>query len=280
MPWVTGNIGDILGSPAWTAAATLLALATIVLTLYLYRRGRSRKSLTFSQKATQLVSIHDEARGKIAINYEGEYVEQVFLIEVHLKNSGNEPVLPSDFLRPLTLELGKATAMTVDLARAKPSGLSPIFEIEDHRVRLSPLLLNPGDELSFKVLLRDYEREPRLSYRIVGVSKLVDERELEQRREKWRWLTTGDAFIAIGAVGLMVVGLSALTSGWLLKRENQSPTPRAAHALITLKDPHGERFCGDVLRLDDEKLTFRRLYRPHSFVIPTKRVASIRKNMC
>jgi hypothetical protein len=41
----TASLKDILGYPAWTAGATVVALVTIGVMVYLFRRGLTRKDL-------------------------------------------------------------------------------------------------------------------------------------------------------------------------------------------------------------------------------------------
>lgn len=248
---LSGGIGDILGDPAWTALATLLAAVSIGVPIWLYRRSRSRKALSFGRKVTQLVDIHDEARGKISIRYEDRPVEQVYLVEIHLKNSGNVPILQTDFDQPLTLDLGEATPMTVDLGETVPEGLAPELEIEGNRVKLRPLLLNPGDELTFKVLVRDYGGVAKLTYRIVGISDLTDARAQAQRAQGWRREVVENPFLSLILVG---VAVAVATLGLVNTLTSDSHSPEVKrHARFHSQGARDETFtiCGDLEKIEE-----------------------------
>ncbi len=41
------TLSDVLSHPAWTAGATVLAIVAIALTIALYKRSRSRRTLAY-----------------------------------------------------------------------------------------------------------------------------------------------------------------------------------------------------------------------------------------
>lgn len=167
---ISSDIGDVLRSPVWTVLATLLTAAAIAVTVFLHRRQRSRKSLACEISVIGLVSVHSAAEGRVQIHFEGEQVECVHLVEAHVENTGNVPVPRGDFERPISFHLGAgATALTVDVSNKTPLELTGEITLSGNEVSLMPLLLNPGDGLTLKILVRNLRDEVRCQYRIVGI---------------------------------------------------------------------------------------------------------------
>lgn len=168
------DLHQILLDPAWAVAGVVIGAVALIATVIFYLRGRSRKQLSFWRNVTQLVSIHNEARGRVTLNFEGEPVSNAYLIEVHLANSGNVAITDRDFVQPVEIILGgEARVMTAEEDGASPDDLDPKIEIDQDRARLVPLLLNPGDELTIKVLVRDFTGKVRVHARIVGIKELT-----------------------------------------------------------------------------------------------------------
>jgi hypothetical protein len=250
--FVGGSFNDVIGSPAWTVAATVLAAVAIGVSVYLSRRGRSRKELTYAKQVTQLVSIHDEGLGRISIHYEDEPVERAYLIELSLRNSGNVPIVEDDFDRPFTVTFGRATPMTLDIGETKPPELNPSLEMDENSVSIQPLLLNPGDELTFKVLVRDFDGEATLHGRIVGVRELVDARLQAERAASWRRAFAATPITSwLAALFSVVLVVLALVSS--LNRDE--PTEKAdSHTLFHVESgPQGsDAICGDLRGVDGD----------------------------
>ena len=174
----TADLGDVLGSPVWTALATLLAAAAIGVSVWLSRRNRTRKSMSYEISVTELVSLHsaaDNAKGRIKIYFDDEEIERVHLVEAEIRNTGNVPVMENDFDQPLMIELGEgASPLTVDVADTSPSDLRPQAAGYKTGVVLAPLLLNPGDGLTLKILTRNLRQTPECHYRFVGIAQMID----------------------------------------------------------------------------------------------------------
>jgi type II secretory pathway pseudopilin PulG len=214
----------------------VLGLAAIAVPIWVYLKQRSRKDLAKDVQVTRLVSIHNEAKGRITIHFEGEQIEQVHLVEVRLTNSGNVPIRPEDFERPITIELGSGTPLSADIAETTPARLDPKAQITPRGVELQPLLLNTGDSLKLKILVRDFAGEIAFDYRIVGISQLMDARLQAERSWSHRLFGSSDLlsrFMATLVAGTVVfVGVGALTSGVgsLVDNSGTHSRPRPAYA--------------------------------------------------
>jgi len=237
------DLGDVFASPGWTVGATVLAAVAIAVTVYLYRKQRSRKELSFRLSGSELVSIHSEARDSIEIRYRGLEIESAHLLEVELRNSGNVAIKREDFERPVALVLGEGVeVLTMNTPHVKPPELDPeitagVVGFEGSmRVQLEPLLLNPGDEVTVQVLVSDFAGEPDLDYRIVGIAQLRD--AAQQGRRSWRQIANSTGLTLVAAVGSILFAGFALGLGLGGREEKDDPVvqvlggqPRCARIL-------------------------------------------------
>lgn len=179
------DIADVLESPVWTVLATVLAAATIAVTVLLYRRQRSRKRLACEIRVTPLVGSHRIADDKLKTYFEDGQSERVHLVEARVENTGNVPVTANDFERPISFHLGdSATVLAVDVSSKSPLELPEEVTLRGGEVRLMPLLLNPGDGLTLKILVGNLRDEVQCQYRIIGISRMVDVSARAKRKEQ------------------------------------------------------------------------------------------------
>lgn len=182
----------------------VVAVVGIAVGVFFGRKQLSRRRLSLSRQVTRLVNVHSEAKDRITIYFEGEQIEQAHLIEIRIKNSGNRPIREADFERPLTLELGGGTALTVEVADVHPGELRPeVTQVANGGVdvQVAPLLLNAGDFLSLKILARDFSGDLHCDYRIVGVDKLIDADRQAARSSRRFWEPALPAmFLVTGAL--------------------------------------------------------------------------------
>lgn len=204
--------------------SVLVAVVGIAIGAFFARKQLSRKRLSYSQQVTQLVNVHSEAKDRIKIFFGERQIQQAHLIEIGLKNTGNRPIKESDFERPLTVDLGGGFAMTAEIAEVNPPELKPEVVLtgtaDRTGIQLRPLLLNPGDSLTLKVLARDFRGEVHFDYRIVGVNELTDVARQQAARSRVRRFI--EPFIA-GVVS--VVAAAVIVGGLSLFRSDSDDAP-------------------------------------------------------
>jgi len=93
---------------------------------------------------------------------------------VRLINSGKVPILPSDFERPANLYAPDCQILDATITDTKPDNIHPKATIEDGEIVLSPILLNPGDSITFKAISTfvRFRQRVYLDCRITGVRKV------------------------------------------------------------------------------------------------------------
>jgi len=273
-----GSVADFFNN-AGVIITVFLGLAAIAVPIWVYLKQRSRKDFSKEVQVTQLVNIHSEAKDRITIHYEGEQIKQVHLVEIDLENSGNVPIRAEDFERPLTIELGLGIPITVDVTSTTPNELEPRLEVTPRGVELQPLLLNAGDSLKLKILVRDFVGEVAFDYRIVGISKLIDARAQTQR--SWhRLFAAQDSFGWATAAVVTGLGVAVLGSsiGYLFGDDpDRSVGPSYDYPESTVTFRNGKVICAEFTGYREGYIAIAKSPDGRAFqVIPKARIKSIR----
>jgi hypothetical protein len=240
----------------------LVALAGIGVGAFFGSKQLSRRRLSRSLQITQLVSVHSEARDRIHLSFEGEQINQVHLVKIRLWNSGNRSIQEADFERPLTIGFGGGTPLTVEVTDVHPPEMRPSAQLIEENgggVQLVPLLLNPGDSLSLKILVRDFNGDLTYDYRIVGITDLIDADRQANRR---RVLASPVVAIAAAVLGGLISAVAAEPLVDELIRGDSSggspkyapicpsPAPGCASPLLDARG-HGTAKTGNAFLIED-----------------------------
>jgi hypothetical protein len=91
------NIMKWLNDNQWLNVIFLLfAILGIIVSIYLYRKGKRRKKPLFSKRSVNVVSDSIQSFGDILVTYLGKPVENLTVTKVAIWNSGNETLNSSD----------------------------------------------------------------------------------------------------------------------------------------------------------------------------------------
>jgi hypothetical protein len=157
----------------------LIAIVTIIVSIVIYFKQRSRKRLSYRILSnTVLLGVEEEVKKDIQLSYKGKAIVGVRLLVLRIFNSGNVPVVSTDYEKPISIDLGKETrVLTAEVIKKSPPNLQSAISIEDHVVTLYPALLNPADSITTKMLVTKYENGLEVNSRIIGVSRVEELRE-------------------------------------------------------------------------------------------------------
>ena len=221
----------ILRDQVWQFVGAFFGLVAIIVSIVLYRTQRRRKALSYEIiSRTSLLSIEDEIKGKLEIFFNGKPVQDVHLIVFKIINSGNVPIVSTDYERPLKLNFGEAQVLTAEVAETNPNNLQVSVKIEETpfvskgrlvtelqpvtvwgttKVVLEPVLLNSEDSITFKFLVSRLD-EISVDGRIVGVKDI--KATARQAQNLFQSLGGVVAKLGIGAllVGVSIIVLSAV----------------------------------------------------------------------
>ena len=222
---------DILRDPLWQFAGAILAVLAIAISIVLYRLQRQSKELIYEiVSSTPLLGIQEEVDKKLQILFDGTPVEDVHLVELSLMNSGNTPILVTDYERPISLSFAEETqVLTAEIVETNPESLHASAKVEGKIIAFEPVLLNQGDLIKTKMLLSKFDGQGAVDGRIVGVRDIKPKPEPFIPLGKLRllymavsvfylaagsflmilepWDTIGTMFFAMGAIGIGICEL-------------------------------------------------------------------------
>ncbi len=90
----------------WAAiVAVLLAIVTIMLTVWLFRRGQKKRAIGCELQEVKFpieIRAGEALKGDIEILYKGEPIDNLFLVRARLKNTGNQAIRKEHIVKPVT----------------------------------------------------------------------------------------------------------------------------------------------------------------------------------
>lgn len=164
---------ELLRDPLWQFIGAVLALLALPTGFWIYLLQRARKEIAYGLLSSRrLISLSSDLRDRVAITLDGKSVEDVHLLIVGIKNSGNVPILESDFLYSPSIRAENGTEfISAEISKVHPSNLQPSLKLYPDRLEVAPLLLNPGDYISVQALASGPSPKASPDFRIVGTSR-------------------------------------------------------------------------------------------------------------
>ncbi len=168
-----------LKDPLWQSLGAFSAFGALVAAIIGIYVQRRRKALSYDVVAnTRLLSMEEEIGGSLQILFQGTSVTKVRLVSVRLENTGNVPVLPSDFIEPIGIRLkGGGRILTADVAEANPKNVRPEVQLSSALVSIKPILLNRRDFFVVKMIAAECDGDLEVDARIAGVKSIGRIRE-------------------------------------------------------------------------------------------------------
>ncbi len=168
---------SFLSSSQFNTAATLLMLVLASAAVYFAWTGPRRKTL---QKELSfgiiyrgvLVAAAKSVLDDVSMTYNGHKVTRVSVVIVSIMNTGQLPIAISDFEKPARLVFKDVEQIFSAMPlRCSPTHLAPTLTQTKTEVFLAPVLLNPGDFLTLRVIVENTGRvRAALEARIAGIA--------------------------------------------------------------------------------------------------------------
>lgn len=134
---------NILRDPIWQA---IFGFFAILATILLFMADRERKELSILSVSLPHDHIKlDNIEKPVAVS---RYV-------IRLVNSGRLPIVRTDFERSIKIGVNRGYIFEAKISDRQPSSLEPESTFNNREITLEPLLLNPGDEITFEVKYAD-----------------------------------------------------------------------------------------------------------------------------
>ena len=166
---------ELLRDGIWQFVGALIAVLSIVAAVVLYYLQKQRKEFAFGALSSRsLLTVSDELSGRVSVLFDQEPVTDIRLIVLGGKNSGDKPILATDFERPLSVGFGpQAKVLAASLTKQSPLNLGADVQTDRTRITLTPLLLNPGDYFVVQLLVASPKLAFDVDTRIVDVPTLA-----------------------------------------------------------------------------------------------------------
>lgn len=164
----------------WQLLSTLLAIAAIFASYNVFFLQKPEKGLQIVlSQPISLVDIKPEAESDIQVLYKNQPISSLYLYQLQIVNSGNQPILKDDFESSLSFTFPDGVYIADDpISKSEPPniGLTVHFVAESYAVA-KDALLNPGDTVSVRFILvgnsdKISENMVKVDGRIVGVKEI------------------------------------------------------------------------------------------------------------
>jgi len=152
--------------------APLLTLISIGLTIYIYFKNKKKKELSYQEvSSTPLIKkIHNKVRIHVD---DQEIREDLYLVVLKIFNSGNEAIKKDDFEKDILIKFTdgyrNSKVFDAEIYLTTPSDIQCDLYNQEYGKQLGfkPILLNPGEGLTIKLLVSKYDKIS-IKSRIVG----------------------------------------------------------------------------------------------------------------
>ncbi|MGX9161922.1 hypothetical protein [Priestia megaterium] len=188
---------------------TTLVSSTIAITLYF--KNKKKKQLSFDVYSWDTIVTKMNEDIKIYYKDTIEITDDLNMVMIKIRNTGNEPIKKDDFENDLFLKFTDSKVFDVSINETKPYGLDieVYYDELESRVGIKPLLLNPKDEFNIKLLTNNLTPNFFVPTRIVGGS-VVEYKKRQKRFAVKLEKITSVAEIAGAVVGFVIIILYAI----------------------------------------------------------------------
>ncbi|MBI4731664.1 MAG: hypothetical protein HY781_05975 [Chloroflexi bacterium] len=162
---------ELLRDTIWQFVGVLVAILAVIITIAIFFFQRKKKELTWIVLSqSPLLSVESKS---IKVFYKKINVDSIYIIEIKIVNTGNAPILPTDYVERLGIDFNeKNKILSAEITKVEPDTINAIIDIEGDRALMRPLLLNPKDSINFRLLTQSACDDYRIIGRIIGINKI------------------------------------------------------------------------------------------------------------
>jgi hypothetical protein len=175
--------------------------------------GGGGKGLSAALVLNSSLEVPQEFIGKVDLTVEGSKTGVVSLIDVVLENTGDEEILPEDYVRPVAFFVqDDAEIVSAEILEETPVGINASIEkISGNTVIMSRFLVNPSDSVKARLIVVGNESGSlEVDWRIARVADviLVDRTKVETKDLKGGFLDSLGERIAFAFLAYLVLAFS------------------------------------------------------------------------
>jgi len=210
--------GSIFFSANFAVVVAIVSLVLLITVPVLLDRRRHRRELSY-----RIVSSEALRRGMpgLQLPYNNSPIADPFLCTFKIANTGRVPIVEREFSRGFAVNFSpcshsthshtQPTVLAYELVEQNPRNLSPLITLLMGRLTISPMLLNPADSFSLRVLLDNCFEHSNVDIdtRIAGIA------EVKPPGEQWvrSPLVRGLMVLLVATVFPLTVVYSIISGG-------------------------------------------------------------------
>lgn len=162
------------------------------------------------------------------ILFQGKEVEEPWIYNITIENTGEQPILNEDFAKPLTIDFEESTSVIkATIIEASNDDLWNEFRekasIDGAVLSINDILLNQGESITFNVFTEGAAGNINYDQRTVGLSKLTLKNVTKERDDLLVSLkkstTIGAIILTIVAFVLVILAVRFMVAACKLKLE-------------------------------------------------------------
>ena len=152
------------------------AVAAIGVAVWAVLRRTHR--LAFEYRVSKVATVSPDVVGDIRILFRGEEVSDLQLALLRIVNVGAQPLRVLDYEGPLRVVFASGGILSANVDRASPDGLSVSLGLDasgagnPKALSVAPLLLNPSDSFTLKLLITGVTTMPLVTARIANIRSI------------------------------------------------------------------------------------------------------------
>lgn len=185
---------ELLRDGAWQAIGAVFSISAIIVSFAIYRWQLQKPAFTYLVKsAYPLLKSTEELHGRLSVQVDGVAVRNIDVMFIEFQNSGNRPIARTDFDVPVSIAFKPPVRIiSAVIDTESPKNLGVNLGVEEQQVTITPMLLNPSDGFTLKLLLSSDSLKYAISGRIVGVKQISETKP----NYKYVWM----AYVAIAMI--------------------------------------------------------------------------------
>lgn len=162
---------EIFRDPIWQFIGIVISA---IIAFYIYSRQKAYKQISYEVATNSpLLAYSAEVKGRLVISFDSKVIDNLRLLEIIIRNSGNLPVVASDYEQEISFVFNESVEIfDVSIIEMAPGNLRLTASIDGNAIKLSKVLLNSGDYARVKVLLNNFDGRFLVDGRIAGVKSI------------------------------------------------------------------------------------------------------------
>lgn len=203
---------EFLRDQIWQFWGAVIGALALLITVIFFILQRKNKRLTYSiLTETPLLSVDDELRGKIKIQYGRKSIQNIYLVLLQIQNQGNVDIASSDYEKPITFSFENSEILSIETVEVSPKSLTPTIISTLSSFTIEPILLNKKDHIVIKLLFSNYGRKVNVETHILGV-KDIERFDKNVELISWRKVRFDVAIITVFMVLVLLLTSPSATN--------------------------------------------------------------------